>query len=116
MKYVDIKTPKFDMIYCKVKNIFGFQLYKWQVSVILDILKGVNIVVYINTSLGKSLPFQPIFIVEIRVIIFIVSLMVALIEDQIDNLLILLLSYPISNNVLVLHNAKKRDQCYCTNF
>lgn len=33
----------------------------------------------------------------------------ALIEDQIDELLILLLNNLVSDNVLVLHNIKKRD-------
>ena len=32
-------------------------LYKWQMAVILDILKEVDIVIYISTSLGKSLSF-----------------------------------------------------------
>ena len=34
--------------------------------------------------------------------------MIALIKDQVDNLLILLLSHLVSNDILVLHNAKKR--------
>ncbi len=58
--------------------------------------------------MGKSLPFQAIYIIKIGAIVLIVSLIVALIENEIDDLLILLLSYPISDDVLVSHNAKKK--------
>ena len=72
------------MIRHKVKNVFGFQPYKWQVAVILDILNGFDIAVHIDTSLGKSLTFQAIFRVKIGAIVFVISPMMALIENQVD--------------------------------
>ena len=48
--------------------------------------------------------------------ILVVSLTVTLIRDQVDVLLILLLSHPIFDDLLVMYNTKKRDQCYCINF
>lgn len=43
------------MIYYKIKNIYGFQPYKWQMVNILNILKRNNIVIHTNISLGKNL-------------------------------------------------------------
>ena len=77
-------------------------------AVILYILKGVNVAVYTGTSLGKSLFFQAILIVKIVAIVFVISPTIALIENQIDDLLILLLSRPVFDDILVLYNAKKR--------
>ena len=90
IKHVGTRTPGFDMVRRKVKNTFGFQPYKWQAVVILDILKGVDVVVHVGTSSGKSLPFQAIPTVKIGAIVLVVSPTVALIEDQVDELLILL--------------------------
>ncbi len=78
-------------------------------------MKEVNVVVHAGISLEKSLPCQAIFRVKIEAIVLMVSLMVALIEDQVDDSHILLLSRPIFDNILVSHNAKKRDQRYYTN-
>lgn len=69
------------MVRRKVKNTFGFQPYKWQAAVILDILKGVDVAVHAGTSSGKSLPFQAIPTVKIGAIVLVVSPTVALIED-----------------------------------
>ena len=52
--------------------------------VILDILNRLDITIYANTSLGKIMPFQAIFPVKIGAIIFVISVMVALIGDPID--------------------------------
>ena len=103
------------MVCRQVKNTFGFQPYKWQAAVILDILKGVNIIVHVGTSSGKSLPFQAILTIKIGAIVLLISSTMALIEDQINDSLILLLSRLVCNDVLVSHNAKKKDQHYCTN-
>ena len=83
-------------------------------TVILDILKGVNVAVHAEKSLGKSLPSQAIFTVKIGAIVLMVSPTVALIKDEIDDLLILLLSCSISDDVLFLIQ-KKNNQHYCTN-
>ena len=72
------------MIRHKVKNTFGFQLYKWQTVVILDILNGFNIDVHAGTSLGNSLPFQASLRVKIGAIVLVISPTLALIEDQKD--------------------------------
>lgn len=40
----------------------------------------------------------------------------ALMENQIDELLILFLSYPVFNNILVLHNTKKRIRVIALTF
>ena len=85
-----IKTPGFDMVCRKVKNTFGFQPYKWQAAVILDILKRVDVAVHAGISSGKSLPFQAIPIVKLGAIVLLVSPTIALMEDQVDELLILL--------------------------
>lgn len=69
------------MVHPKVKNTFGFQPYKWQTTVILDILKGVNVVDYASTSLGKSLLFQAIFTLKIGAIVLLVLPTMTLIED-----------------------------------
>ncbi len=116
IKYLGIRIPEFDIVRCKVKNTFGFQPYKWQTTVILDILKDVDIAVHTRISSRKSLPLKTIPTVKIGPIILLVSLTVTLIEDQIDDLLILLLSYPVFDDVLVFYNAKKKDQSYYTNF
>ena len=71
-------------------------------------MKKVNVAVYASISLGKSLPFQTILIVKIGTIIFIVSLTVVLIKNQVNNLLILFLSHPVSDDILVLYNIKKK--------
>ena len=71
-------------------------------------MKGVDIAIYAGTSLEKSLPFQAIPIVKIETTVLMVSLMMALIEDQIDDSIILLLSHPVFDDVLVSHNTKKR--------
>ena len=81
IKHVGTRISGFNMICHKVKNSFGFQLYKWQAAIILNILKRVNVVVQADTSLGKSLPFQANPIVKIGAIIFVVSPMMTLIED-----------------------------------
>lgn len=47
--------------------------------------------------------------------VLMISPIIALIEDQVDDLLILLPIYHVFDNVLVLYNAKK-NQDYCTNF
>ena len=52
-------------------------------------MKGVDVVVYADTSLEKSFPFQAISMAKIRAIVLVISIIVALIEDQIDELLIL---------------------------
>lgn len=80
------------MVYRKVKNTFGFQPYKWQAAAILNILKGVDVAFYANTSSRKSLPFQAISTVKIGMIVLVVSPTVALMEDQLDELLSLLKS------------------------
>ncbi len=72
------------MVRHKVKNTFGFQPYRWQVAVILDILNGFDVAVHAGISSGKSLPFQAISRVKIGAIILVVSPTVALIEDQVD--------------------------------
>lgn len=77
------------MVCYKVKNTFAFQPYKWQVAVILDILKGVNIAIHASTSLEKSLPFRAISTVKIETIVLIISPTVAFMEDQVDELLLL---------------------------
>ena len=41
--------------------------------------------------------------------VFIISPTLALIKDQVDDLFIILLNYPISDNVLVSHNIKKKS-------
>lgn len=101
------RISSFNIVCHKVKNKFNFQPYKWQVIIILDILNGFNVAVYISINLEKSLPFQTIPKVKIGAIIFIISLIMALMKDQVDESLILLLSYPISDDILVLHNTKK---------
>lgn len=78
------------MVFRKVKNTFGFQPYKWQAAIILDILKGVDVAVYASTSSGKSFPFQAIPTVKIGTIVLMMSPTVTLIENQVDKLLILL--------------------------
>ncbi len=72
------------MVRRKVKNTFGFQPYRWQVAVILDILNGFDIAVHAGTSSRKSLPFQAIPRVKIRAIVLVVSPTVTLMEDQVD--------------------------------
>ncbi len=72
------------MVRRKVKNTFGFQPYRWQAAVILDILNGFDVAVHASTSLGKSLPFQAIPRVKIGAIVLVVSPTVALMEDQVD--------------------------------
>lgn len=57
IKYVGIKTLGFVMIRHKIKNSFGFQPYKWQMVVILNILNRFDIAVHTDASLQKSLPF-----------------------------------------------------------
>lgn len=90
IKHIGTKTSGFDMVRCKVKNTFGFQTYKWQAAIILEILKVVDVAVHAGTSSEKSLPFQAILMVKIEAIILVISPMVALMEDQLDELLILL--------------------------
>lgn len=46
--------------------------------------ENVNIVVYGSISLEKNLSFQAIFIVKIRVIIFMVSPIIVLIKDKVE--------------------------------
>lgn len=99
----------FDMVYCKVKNTFGFQPYRWQAAVIWDILNRFYIAVHASTSLRKYLSFQAFPRIKIRAIILMVLPILALMEDQVDKWLILLLTYPVSDNVLVLYNAKKKE-------
>ncbi len=67
-------------------------------------MKGVDVVVYPSISSEKSLPFQAI---STGTMVLVISPTVALIEDQIDDSLILLLSCLVSDDVLILHNAKK---------
>ncbi len=76
-------------------------------AVIFNILKGVDIAVHAGTSLGIRLPFQISLTIKIGAIVLVVSPTVALMEDQVDDSLILLLSCPVSDDILVLHNAKK---------
>lgn len=45
-----------------------------------------------------------------------ILLTVALIQDQLNEKLILLLSYLIFDNILVSYSAKKKNQYYCINF
>lgn len=97
------------MVRHKVKNTFSFQPYKWQATVSLDILKGVNVTVHAGISLEKILPFQTIPSVKIGAIVLVVSPTMALMEDQVDESLILLLSHSVPNDILALHNAKKKD-------
>lgn len=71
-------------------------------------MNGFDIAIHAGTNLEKSLPFQAISRVKIRAIVLVPSPMVTLMEDKIDKWLILLLSRPVSDDVLVSHNAKKR--------
>lgn len=52
---------------------------------------------------------------KIGAIVLVVCPTVILIKDQVDDALILLLSCSVSDDVLVLYNAKKKDQRYYTN-
>lgn len=60
IKQTGIRIPEVDMVYYKVKNIFGFYPYKWQAA-----------------------------IVKIETIVFIILPTIVLIKDQIDKWLIL---------------------------
>ena len=96
------------MICHKVKNKFGFQSYKWQKVVIFSILNRFDVAVYVGISLGKNLLCQIIFKLKIRAIIFMILSIIALIKNQIDEYLILFISYLIFDDVLVLDNIKKK--------
>lgn len=77
--------------------------------IILDILNRFDIIVYTGISWNKNLLFQTIIWIKIGVIVYIISQTEILIEDQVDKWLILFLNHFIFNDVLVLHNTKKRD-------
>lgn len=81
----------------------------------MDILKSVDTTIYAGSNLGKILPFEAIFTIKIRAIVYTISAIMALIEYQIDNLPILFLSHLVSDNVLFLYNTKK-NQHYYINF
>lgn len=74
-----------------------------------------DIAIYINTSLGKCLPFESIIRVKIGAIVLIVLPTVALIRDQVDESIILLLNHVVSKDILFSHNIKK-DKHFYMNF
>ena len=79
-------TPGFDRIRRKVKDKFGIQPYRWQTSVVLDILDGSDVALSAGTSAGKSLPYQAIPVIRPHAIVLVVSPTIALMEDQVRSI------------------------------
>lgn len=73
-------------------------------------LKRFDITVYVGKSLEKILLFWTIPRLKIGAILLVISLIVTLIKDEIDKSLVLFLNCCVFDDVLILHNAKKRYQ------
>jgi ATP-dependent helicase YprA (DUF1998 family) len=70
----------------KVKSVFKKGLYLWQAHAIQQLRAGHDVMIKAGTGLGKSLPVQAMALSRPDAVVMVVSPLLALMDNQVDNI------------------------------